>query len=460
MTALPMDVCASIFPLLDMDELLAAAQTCKAWRGRINATPSLWQHAHFRYKLSTDYVPIEDGMGHAVVARYKPNAAFVQERLQDRKVRSLFITADAEQVGYTQAGLHIDNFLARTIGMLYLGDSEERQALQLRLEGFRRERLIDLVKRITETRAIDQLDLGTWGEQSDGEYFATKILPFLDISSLRIYPKTIEPLPFLTGIAPLKNKPMIGESASQFGPQGLTSLAVYVTDPERPERCGKYCDEIMPSDLYISQGLCCLQLVGGRWNLKNTEDSVLHTLSCKEIWGLSNQSRRFNLHPFNNLVRFHLSLRAYSYDPAPPILWKDLITILRCTIGPTLEVLYLDLPESTTGLQQREYDDVWLERLEAAVNLQELTLVNYFPSTLKHLGSNHSKLIPSFRTLTLSGYQIYDDVLVSCLPKTLPNLEVFDLSTTSFHQRIPATSKEDWLQAWKSATSVTFRPPA
>lgn len=81
-----------------LDELLAAAQTCKARRERIKANPSLWHHAHFHYKLSTDYVPMQYDVGNAVVARYKPNAAFVQERLQGRKLRSLFITADAERI--------------------------------------------------------------------------------------------------------------------------------------------------------------------------------------------------------------------------------------------------------------------------------------------------------------------------------------------------------------------------
>lgn len=89
--------------------------------------------------------------------------------------------------------------------MLYLGDTEERQALQLRMEGFRSEGLIDLVKRITETRAIDQLDLSTWGEQLDGEYFAA-ILHFLDINSLRIYPKTKEPVPFPLAPRPYRTK--------------------------------------------------------------------------------------------------------------------------------------------------------------------------------------------------------------------------------------------------------------
>lgn len=240
MSSLPIDVCAVIWKLLDTDDLISAGQTCIAWREHINASPSLWQHAHFHYKLSEDYLNPQHDAQPQLIARYKPNVALVQERLQTRKLHRLRITAHIRPRLRAFARGHIRSFIAAKLLVLYR--SEERPPLYLRVEGLD-SHWDTVIENVTRTTRIGQLDLATEGDQRDAPFLAEQIARRCNLRHLRIYPQGEEP--------PLFFGSHDGVPMSNPGYEGLVSMALAVCEPQMAGCTGEGCTETWPIDLSI-----------------------------------------------------------------------------------------------------------------------------------------------------------------------------------------------------------------
>lgn len=319
--------------------------------------------------------------------------------------------------------------------------------LHLLLQGLGRFDSLECLRAVKQFRKVNRLTLGMRSEMD----YLTVIMMWLSTAGSGV-PATVD-LVCGTGSS-LNTLRIIGTPARQAledsEDEGLHTLNIRI--PE--EAVDKFRHSTVLSQLpckSVESVHESAHVEGGPWYLHATIMSLdtPTSLTMQDLHDFECTSHSIRL---DALRSAHLSFNSNSKTK-----WGDIARFLRTVVGHALETLEVHFPPpSNDGLDHRVVNDAWESGMVHALNLREITLVNYIPRTLSCL-CDKAHVTHKLEKLVLGNNTLPRDFARTCTPERLPALRILDNWDTSFHLYTPVKEQQAWVEAWRARSMEVFK---